>query len=186
MPNSKIITDVSRRRFLKQTALVIPASLLFQPSVSMAKVAEKRSLRFHHTHTNEKLAVDYFSHGRYLPDSLHKINHLLRDFRTEEKVVMDADLSDVLFKVQQKLGSNGAFEIISGYRSPKTNNQLRKRSNGVAKRSLHMLGKAIDVRLTDRDSHLLKQVAIDLKKGGVGYYAESDFVHLDTGNVRNW
>jgi uncharacterized protein YcbK (DUF882 family) len=130
--------------------------------------------------------VVYYSDGGYLPEALRQINHLLRDFRTEEIHVIDLNLLDTLHDLAASTGSGGVYDVISGYRSPATNAQLRKKSNGVAKRSLHMLGRAIDVRLADVDSKILRDAAIRLKKGGVGYYARSDFVHLDTGRFRTW
>ena len=173
-----------RRQFLRSAALVLPTAALFRPSICSAITAGKRSLLFHHTHTNADLSVVYYSHGRYLPEALEQINHLLRDFRTEEVQVIDPNLLDILYDLSVSTGSRGVYDVISGYRSPATNAQLRKKNNGVAKKSLHMLGKAIDVRLTDVDSKTLRDAAIRLKKGGVGYYARPDFVHLDTGRFR--
>lgn len=175
-----------RRRFLRNAALVLPAAALFRPSLGSAIGLENRSLSFHHTHTNADLSVVYYSDGGYLPEALGQINHLLRDFRTEEIHVIDPNLLDTLYDLAASTGSGGVYDVISGYRSPATNAQLRKKSNGVAKRSLHMLGRAIDVRLADVDSKILRDAAIRLKKGGVGYYARSDFVHLDTGRFRTW
>ncbi len=99
---------------------------------------------------------------------------------------MDPTLFDILHSLQKATGSTGAFEVISAYRSPETNEMLRRRSSGVAKRSQHLLGKAIDVRLTDVDTHTLRDVALSMKLGGVGYYPRSNFIHLDTGRVRRW
>ena len=99
---------------------------------------------------------------------------------------MDPSVFDVLYEIQQKSGSTGTFEVISAYRSPQTNEMLRSKSGGVAKNSQHLQGKAIDVRLTDLDTAELRDVALSLGLGGVGYYAGSDFVHVDTGRVRRW
>lgn len=175
-----------RRRFLRNAALVLPAAAIFRPSVGSAIGLEKRSLSFRHTHTNVDLSVVYYSDGRYLPEALGQIDHLLRDFRTEEIHVIDPNLLDFLYDLSVRTGSRGVYDVISGYRSPATNAQLRKKSKGVAKKSLHMLGRAIDVRLTDVGSKTLRDAAIRLQKGGVGYYARSDFVHLDTGRFRTW
>ncbi len=117
--------------------------------------------------------------------ALAQINQYLRDFRTDEVYPIDPGVLDILWEVQRELGGS-TYEIISGYRSPKTNQALRSRSGGVAKRSLHMKGKAVDIRLTGKRTRTVRDCAVALKCGGVGYYAKSDFVHLDTGRVRTW
>ena len=121
-----------------------------------------------------------------MTEALDAINHFLRDFRTGDEMTMDPSLLDLLHTVYGRTGSSGHFEIISAYRSPKTNEMLRGRSNGVAKRSQHLLGKAIDVRLTDVPIDKIRKVAYELGVGGVGFYRKSDFVHLDTGRFRTW
>jgi uncharacterized protein YcbK (DUF882 family) len=156
------------------------------PGVAFAMAAEPRRLRFYHTHTSEKLDVVYHENGAYLPDALGELNRVLRDHRSGDVIDMDAGLLDTLHAAQQRLGSTGTYEIISAYRSPKTNEILRNKGHGVAKRSMHMQGKAIDVRLTDADTRDLRTVGIELARGGVGYYSKSNFVHLDTGRVRRW
>jgi len=156
------------------------------PGLVFAAPAKPRRLRFLHTHTSEKLEVVYYENGAYLPDAMDELNFLLRDFRSGDVVDMDRNLLDLLVMVQQRLGSRGTFEIISAYRSPATNEMLRRQGGGVAKSSMHLLGKAIDVRLTDVDTRDLRRAGLDLARGGVGYYSKSDFVHLDTGRVRHW
>jgi len=173
-----------RRRFLGALALAAPAMAL--PGLVFAAPAKPRRLRFLHTHTSEKLEVVYYENGAYLPDAMDELNFLLRDFRSGDVVDMDRNLLDLLVMVQQRLGSRGTFEIISAYRSPATNEMLRRQGGGVAKSSMHLLGKAIDVRLTDVDTRDLRRAGLDLARGGVGYYSKSDFVHLDTGRVRHW
>ena len=145
-----------------------------------------RELSFRHTHTGESLTVVYWQNGQYRSDALESINHFLRDFRTGDKAQMDPELLDLLYTVYDQTGSNGQFEIISAYRSPKTNDMLRNRSNGVAKQSQHLLGKAIDVRLTDVPIETIRRIAYKLGVGGVGFYTKSNFVHLDTGRFRTW
>ena len=174
----------SRRRFLRTAATLAPVACL--PTMALASASEPRRLRFYHTHTAEKLDVIYYEGGAYLNDGLGELNYLLRDFRSGDVADIDPALFDVLYSAQQRLGSTGTYEIISGYRSPATNEMLRKRGGGVAKTSLHLQGKAIDVRLSDADTRDLRQVGLDLKRGGVGYYARSNFVHLDTGRPRWW
>lgn len=179
--------DLNRRRLLRGMAVTVPGVLLSTvPGKSIATVSDKRSLSFYNTHTNDKLSIDYFAGDRYLPTAMDKINYFLRDFRTGDQHPIDPELLDILFHVKRMSGSRGVFQVISGYRSPLTNARLRNQSNGVAKRSLHMQGKAIDIRLTDIDTRVIKKVAISLKQGGVGYYKSSDFVHLDTGRFRTW
>ena len=145
-----------------------------------------RSLSFHHTHTGEQLTVVYWQDGVYLNTALAEINHFLRDFRTDEAATMDPELLDLLHTVYQRTGSQGHFEVISAYRSPRTNEMLRANSTGVAKKSQHLLGKAIDVRLTDVPISELRSVAYELQRGGIGFYKASNFVHLDTGRFRTW
>jgi uncharacterized protein YcbK (DUF882 family) len=137
-------------------------------------------------HTNERLDIEYFREGAYLPDALSAIEVLLRDFRTGERHAIDPSLMDYLVQVAHALGVDPAFSVISGYRSPATNAQLREKSTGVAQRSLHMEGRAIDVRVIGVDCASLAASAENLKRGGVGYYRASDFVHLDTGAFRTW
>jgi uncharacterized protein YcbK (DUF882 family) len=172
-----------RRRFLH--GLGLSAAVLASPA-ALAALAEPRRLRFYHTHTSEKLDIVYHEAGAYIPDALQAVNHLLRDFRSGEIAVIDCNLLDILYDVQQRAGSHGRFEIISGYRSPATNAMLQRQGHGVASRSLHMQGQAIDVRLTDLATADLRRAALDLHGGGVGFYPQSDFVHLDTGRVRFW
>ena len=167
------------RQFLLTVSLLGPLSSL-QPAEDV------RHLSFYHTHTSEKLSVTYYASGQYDTTALAELNHFLRDFRTGDATEMDPGVFDILFDIQQSSGSTGVFEVISGYRSPATNEMLRSKSGGVARNSQHVLGKAIDVRLTDLDTASLRDVALDLERGGVGYYNESDFVHVDTGRVRQW
>lgn len=148
--------------------------------------AESRSLAFHHTHTGERERITYWRDGQYLAEGLHALDHLLRDHRTGESMRMDRRLLDLLYQLQQRVGAVNEFEIISAYRSPKTNEMLRRKSGGVAKRSLHMQGRAIDIRLCDCDLKRLRDQAIGMKAGGVGYYPKSNFIHVDTGRIRYW
>lgn len=148
---------------------------------------QPRVLSFHHLHTNERLTLPYRQGDHYQRRSLERLNHFFRDFRTGDITAIDPRLYDTLFDIKQALGHDDAvFEILSGYRSPKTNAMLMRTSRAVAQRSLHMTGKAIDVRLGDIPTRSIRDVAVRLSRGGVGYYSRSDFVHLDTGNVRQW
>lgn len=176
---------LSRRRFI---AALASAPTLAAPAWAVASAAEPRVLSFSHLHTGERLRnVEYFSGGTYLPDALSEINHLLRDFRTDEVAEIDRDLLDLLHRLRTLTGGTRPFEIISGYRSPRTNQMLRQRgSGGVATKSLHMVGQAVDIRVADVPLAQLRRAALSMKAGGVGYYPSSNFVHVDTGRVRQW
>lgn len=176
--------NLCRRRFVATLAAAVP--LAGTPLRSLAKTAEPRLLNFSHLHTGESLKVEYFSAGDYQPDALQAVNHLLRDFRTGDVAPIDRRLLDLLHALSQKTGSQRPFQIISGYRSPATNRMLNERSRGVATRSLHMTGQAIDIRLADVPLARLRDAARAAGLGGVGYYPKSDFVHVDTGRVRTW
>lgn len=157
------------------------------PAWALRRPNEPRILAFDHLHTGERLReIEYFSGGSYLPDALGEINHLLRDFRTGDVAPIDTGLLDLLHGLRRLTGSRQPFEIISGYRSPATNAALRSRSNGVATQSLHMKGQAIDIRVADVPLATLREAALALGQGGVGYYPRSQFVHVDTGRVRSW
>jgi len=175
----------SRRAFLAISAKIAAGMVVLDPIACMAAQVKTSPLVFYHTHTHESLVVDI--KGPNSVDRYKKtINRFLRDFRTGEVHPIDPTLIDLLCRIQKESGSKGAFEVISGYRSPATNKSLRLKSSGVAKKSLHMKGQAIDVRLTDLKTRELRDVAWSMQKGGVGYYAQSNFVHLDTGRVRQW
>ncbi|UCD82794.1 MAG: YcbK family protein [Desulfobacterales bacterium] len=146
-----------------------------------------RKLTFYNTHTDERLSVRYYINGKYDRKALSDINYILRDHRTDDIFDIDRSLLDLLYAISVKTRSHAAtFEVISGYRSPATNALLHKKSRGVATKSLHMLGKAIDIRLSGHDTRRLHKTAVKLKGGGVGFYPKSDFVHVDVGSVRYW
>jgi uncharacterized protein YcbK (DUF882 family) len=184
----------SRRLFLKKAglaapALALPIMALPTMAIPVAGLAAERSpyrLRLYHQHTREELDIVYRDGYRYRHDALEKISWLLRDFRSGEIYPIDRRLLNLLHQIQRYTGSVSAYEIISGFRSPKTNTMLRKHTSGVAARSLHMKGRAIDVRLTDLPTRDLREAALDIGRGGVGYYPKSNFVHLDTGRTRSW
>ena len=174
---------VSRRRFLRATGAALVTVL---PLAALARTPGRRSLSFVHTHTGESLDVAYFQEGAYDSSALQRVNHLLRDFRTEQVYPIDPELLDILFDLQTLANRAAPFEVISGYRSPQTNAALRQRSRGVAEHSLHLQGRAIDVRLSAFPTRKLHELALSMRRGGVGFYASSDFVHLDNGPVRFW
>jgi uncharacterized protein YcbK (DUF882 family) len=176
---------LGRRRFLVGS-LGAAAALTGVARRAAAENVAAHRLSFYHIHTAEKLSSTYREHGEIVPDALVEINHYLRDFRTEQIHEIDVALLDKLHALFNTFDARGNFEVISGYRSPHTNEVLRHVTTGVAEHSLHIEGRAIDVRLTSAKTTALRDAALALKCGGVGYYAESNFVHLDTGNTRSW
>ena len=180
--------SVSRRRFLTLGSIAALAGI-FPCKVfgSPAGISQpERSLAFYNTHTGEQLRTVYWVQGNYLEDSLVEINFILRDYRTNEIKNIDTGLLDLLFAIRNELETQQPFQVISGYRSPETNAFLRAHSTGIAEHSLHLVGKAIDIRTPGRELRVLQKAAVALKGGGVGYYPKSDFVHVDVGRVRYW
>ena len=177
---------VPRRQAIKAMAGVAAAAAVWPSRVLAAAIREPRVVELVHTHTGEQLSLTVPARAALSPDALAALNRFLRDHRTGDMHPIDAALLDALGDLHDAVGATGPFHVISGYRSPRTNAMLRERSRGVAAGSLHVEGRAIDVRLPGTDSALLRDAAIGLRRGGVGYYAASDFVHLDTGRVRTW
>lgn len=145
-----------------------------------------KSLSLLNLHTGESLKSTFFSDGQYHHEEIHALNILLRDHRNDQTHMMDPRLLDLLHRVQSTVSENKQIHIISAYRSPATNELLRKNSNKVAKKSYHMQGKAIDIRVPGVNIKHLHQAALSMKGGGVGLYSRSNFVHLDVGRVRRW
>lgn len=178
-------------RFGSRAAIALVAGLaaLMGPVGEMRPArasGDARTLTFFHTHTRESTTVTFWRDGQYDDEALGRLNWFLRDWRVEEPAKMDPRLFDILWEVYRESGSREPINIISAYRSPATNGMLRRRSKAVSEHSQHMLGKAMDIRLPDVDSARLRAVAMRMQYGGVGYYQSSDFVHVDTGNVRAW
>jgi len=145
-----------------------------------------RELCFYNIHTRERGQGNYWIDGLYQEDTLQSFSHLLRDHRQNLSVPMDNRLYELLYKLNRTLNVSEEFHVISGYRSPKTNQMLASKSNAVATKSYHMRGMAIDIAIPDVKLAHLREAAISLKLGGVGYYPKSGFVHVDTGPVRTW
>ena len=177
--------SLSRRRFSLGLATALSLGLASRPRQAEAAIRE-RSLLLHHLHTGETLKTVYFADGRYLPEALRAAAHHLRDWRVDQARPIDPELLDLLWAVRRRLESSAPVQIVCGYRSPSTNAMLRRRSRGVARSSLHMRGMAIDLRVPDRSLRALRNAAVGLRGGGVGYYPRSGFVHIDTGHVRHW
>jgi uncharacterized protein YcbK (DUF882 family) len=160
---------------------------LTQGADPLGFILEPREVAFHNLHTGESLQAIYWDQGRYVPDALAAVNRVLRDYRTGDEHFMDPRLLDLLSVVRGQVGARRTpFQVISGYRSPKTNAMLHERSGQVANNSLHMQGMAIDVRVEGVALDHLQKAALSLGRGGVGIYPTSDFVHMDVGRVRQW
>jgi uncharacterized protein YcbK (DUF882 family) len=156
---------------------------------SVSPAAQEYRLRFYHTHTGERLDVVYRRGDQYIPGALDELDHFLRDHRTGDVHHFDPHLFDLLHDLTASLGdSGGEIDVICGYRTPWSNEFLRARSphTGVAEHSLHMQAEAIDIRLPGIPTSELRDAALRLHRGGVGYYRSSDFVHVDVGRVRQW
>lgn len=180
------IPNLQRRVFVRQMGRLVPGAVVVMLGGGLSSAAFSREMKFRHTHTGESLTLRRTPDGDFESAGLGRVDRFLRDFRTDEVQPIDRGVLEFLDDVHRVTGSRGVFEVISGYRSVATNSILRGQGRGVARRSLHMQGRAIDVRLTDVASADLRDAAIGLKRGGVGYYRESDFVHLDTGRFRTW
>ncbi len=206
---------MARRRFLKlglvaATALVVPGVALADDWIRltpeelrprtptrMARVVPPQSryygrsqvvreLSFYNVHTGESLQTTYFEDSHYVPGALHEVNYLFRDFRANEVKPIDTQLLDVLYDIRKELGTNRPISLVSGYRSPATNAWLAQFSEGVARHSMHIEGKASDIHIQGVQLADLQRSALALGAGGVGYYPRSGFVHVDTGRVRRW
>lgn len=182
---------IDRRSILKAGALgglLLPlmageakAAAFAMPKLSAHKIA------FKNIHTGESFTGAYRAGDRYLPDAFEKINNVLRDFRTGDVFPIDPRVIDIIYMVHAKTGSSEPLNILSGYRSPKTNAMLKRTGGGgVATHSLHLIGQAIDLRIPGFSTRKIRDIGVSLKAGGVGYYPGSDFVHVDTGRVRTW
>jgi len=182
-----------RRRFLHRAAALalggVAAPAIASTPASADAVADRgeRRLSFQNLHTGERLSIVYAIDGRYQPESLAALDRLLRDHYSGEIGPIAPPLFDQLHELQQRVGTSRPYEVISGYRAPATNARLREtRAGGVARHSLHTEGRAIDVRLPGVPLAALRDAALSLRAGGVGYYPREQFVHLDTGAVRRW
>ena len=178
----------NRRGFLKIGAQAAVSCLFpMSPNASIKRLSTpERRLSFYNTHTDEKLEVCYYAQSQYRPNALKKISYIFRDHYSGKIKPIHKDLIDFLHTISDTIGDGVQFHIISGYRSPETNAMLRRKTRAVAKNSLHMQGKAADIRIPDYDTKRLSHICLKMQAGGVGYYPKSDFVHVDTGTVRCW
>ncbi len=187
--------STTRRNFLGLGAIALGAAAASSivPVKASAAIFSRgsqfdgaRKITFRNSHTGETFSGVYRVGDKYLPDAFDRINIVLRDFRSNELFPIDPRVIDIIYSVHELSGRNEPYEILSGYRCPKTNAGLRSHSEGVAKNSLHMTGQAIDLRMPNFDTSQIKKLAVSLKAGGVGYYPKSNFVHMDSGDVRTW
>jgi uncharacterized protein YcbK (DUF882 family) len=183
-PRHRYGAHFDRRAFLRGVGAAAIGMTAARAAVAGSN--ERRALSLVHTHTGERLSTVYYEAGAYVATALQRVNQLLRDFRTDTLYPIDPGVLDRLHLLQAAAGSDEAFQVICGYRSPATNATLRHASSGVAEHSLHMQGRAIDVRLPGVGTARLALLARSQQGGGVGYYRVSDFVHVDTGRVRTW
>lgn len=177
--------QTDRRTFLKLGTSALLTTAFTHPVLAAVNL-EHHVLSFYNVHTGEALKTCYRSNGKLIHRAVNRISRIMRDFRTGEIKAVEPGLLDLLHHIVVKAKPLSPINIISGYRSPSTNAALRKISAAVAPNSLHMEGRAIDIRIPGHPTSALRQMAIDLKSGGVGYYPNSDFVHLDTGPVKVW
>ncbi len=177
---------LSRRAFLG-AAGTAGACIAF-PGIALAarQSFDSRVLCFEHLHTGESLTLAYAENGSYVAGAMPRLAHLLRDHYSGDVHPIDPSLLDLLYEVKRRSGTRAPYQVISGYRSRRTNEQLRAKGSRVGRKSLHMEGRAVDVRLADIPTEDLRDLAWSLRRGGVGYYRRSDFVHLDVGRVRRW
>lgn len=180
--------DFSRRRMLAGVGAGALALGLAPLGTALARTAgsEVRGLSLVNLYTSESVAIDYFANGAYIPEALRELDRFMRDPIDGTRRRMNPALYDLLNGIYRLMETPLPFHLISGYRSPKTNAMLRRRSRGVARRSLHMSGLAADIRLPGRDLEDLRRAAKALKRGGVGLYTRSNFIHVDTGRIRSW
>lgn len=176
---------LGRRNFLTLGAAAT-VTVAAAPKFSLANAGSRRSLRIHAPHFTETLNVEYFVDGWYNPDALAQVNHLFRDRRSGDVREIDPNLLDMLYVIQQRAGGGEPIHMISGYRSAATNSRIAASNRGVARNSYHMYGRAADIRIPGVQLSGVRSIALDMNSGGVGYYPRSNFVHVDTGAVRQW
>ncbi len=180
----RLASGLTRRQFARGAAGVA-GLFAFSPGAALAAPV-RRQLWLASPQTGEELSVVYADDAGYRLKAVVQLMRLLRDFRTGEVRFIDPALFDLLFTLREVTGSRAPYEVTSGYRSPATNAMLRARGFAAGRNSLHMSGKAVDVRASDVSAHELRDAALELRLGGVGYYPGSNSVHLDTGRVRRW
>ena len=186
MPEQALPGCLTRRRFALGLAAPLALAVAGLRPREAEAALQQRSVQLHHCHTGEVLDTAYFANGRYLPAALQAATHHLRDWRDNTARPIDPQLLDLLWSLRRTLGSKAPVQVFCGYRSPTTNAMLRRQHRGAAHNSLHMRAMAIDLFIPDRSLRVVREAAVRLKGGGVGYYPQSGFVHVDTGDIRYW
>lgn len=188
LPDLVPSAGLTRRSWLSALAAApVIAASLSAPAIAKSRAKGiERVLELRHRHTGEQLKLVYKANGQYVPENLRRIDRVLRDWRTGEVKPIDPELLDLLWDLRRKLETGNTIDILSGYRAPATNAMLRRKGGGVAKNSFHIQGKAIDLKIAGRSTRQIRDAAVALKRGGVGYYPASHFVHVDTGAPRTW
>ena len=188
MPFRSTKAGLSRRNFIG--FVLCAGTSVLAPKVVLAAIDEvttaEKSLSLYNPHTKDSFSGVYWHNGKYVNDALKNINHIMRDFRAQDIKQIDTHLLDLLYAITVRLKPEKPFHVISGYRSPETNAKLRKRGKGAAKNSYHIQGKAVDIRLPGYRTSVLRKTAYKMKRGGVGYYPNQKFVHIDVGPIRYW
>ena len=179
---------MDRRKFIRMGLITAAAAVVPCDALASAyeSVSDVRELHFYNLYTHEDLKIIYWKEGWYIPEALSEINHIFRDLRTGKVKAIKKELLDLLFNIRKKINVDEPFQLVSGYRSPRSNAILSKKKKGVAKNSLHMYGKAVDIRVPGCSLSTLRRAAQKLEQGGVGYYPRGHFVHVDIGEVRYW
>lgn len=187
MSSNGILHSGLSRRSVVTGALSVAATAAVSPQSAFAATGNTlRRINIYNPRTQERVEEIYYVKGRYVPDVMQRLNTILRDVRADEARKMDPALIDILSAAQRLIGYDRPFSVISGYRTERTNNMLRKRSSGVAKKSYHVRGMAADLRMEGVSVDLLQRAGKHIGGGGVGLYTKSNFVHLDSGPVRSW
>jgi uncharacterized protein YcbK (DUF882 family) len=178
--------DANRRKLLALGGVALSASLLPTQAFAMLSTPRPRILTLNNLHTGESLKAEFFDGKGYIQDELARLNHFFRDYRANKIKSIDPKLFDQLYRLQGLLGTNKPVQLVSGYRSLDTNNELRAHSRGVAKKSYHTKGQAMDFHIEGISLSNVRKAALSMRAGGVGYYPSSNFVHIDTGPLRTW
>lgn len=187
LPSQHATGALSRRAFLNRVGAAAVGALLLPSTAAIGSVfSQERRIFLHNVNTEEDLSIVCCPEQQYDRQLIQRFSYFLRDHHSDEVRFMDPALIDLLYAISAFTGSAGTIKIISGYRSQETNRWLRKMSHGVAEHSMHIEGKAVDIRMSDVSSRAIRRVALALQQGGVGYYPRADFVHLDTGRIRSW
>ncbi|MCI4236970.1 YcbK family protein [Dickeya dianthicola] len=178
--------DNHRRKWLALGGAALGIALLPGQSFASLSTARPRILTLNNLNTGERIKVEFFDGRRYNKEELSRLNHFFRDYRANKVKTIDPSLFDQLYRLQVMLGTTKPVQLISGYRSYSTNEDLRSHSKGVAKQSYHTLGKAMDFHIEGVQLANIRKAAMKMRAGGVGYYPQSNFVHIDTGAIRTW